>query len=253
MAKISNTGAYPNITNLDSADYIIITDKENTLMTKTCTIGTLQTFLDSSGVAVATATTVGGSKLVTDTEQPKVFSAVTDVTGRTYGVQQNSDKQMVVNVPWVSTSNTLTATGSSGDATLSSGVLNIPNYGTNQGSPVIAVFKLSLTGVSLTGGAFVNNFGGTWTFSRIGAGDYIATNTSVTLNGAYVMAFVTNPNVTQSPNGAGAGVYPESTIVDVKTSTQMKILNYDLSTTGLGIPKDFGSQPVWVEVRQYPL
>jgi len=253
MAKISNTAAYPNIINLDINDYIIITDKENTLMTKTCTIGTLQTFLESSSVAPATSTTIGGSKLVTDTEQSKVFSAVTDVTGRTYGVQQNSDKQMVVNVPWVSTSNTLTATGSSGDATLSSGVLNIPNYGTNQGSPVIAVFKLSLTGVSLTGSAWVNNFGGTWTFSRIGVGNYIATNTSVTLSGSYVMAFVSNPNVTESPNGAGAGVYTESTVVNVKTSTQMKILNYDLSTTGVGAAKDFGSESVWVEVRQYPI
>ena len=38
MAKISNTAAYPNISNIDAADYLIITDKENNLMTKTATL-----------------------------------------------------------------------------------------------------------------------------------------------------------------------------------------------------------------------
>ena len=38
MAKISNTVAYPSITNLDAADYLVITDAENNLVTKTATI-----------------------------------------------------------------------------------------------------------------------------------------------------------------------------------------------------------------------
>ena len=42
MAKISNVSAYPNITNIDISDYLILTDAENNLMTKTCTLGTLQ-------------------------------------------------------------------------------------------------------------------------------------------------------------------------------------------------------------------
>jgi len=42
MAKISNVSAYPNITNIDASDYLILTDAENNLMTKTCTLGTLQ-------------------------------------------------------------------------------------------------------------------------------------------------------------------------------------------------------------------
>jgi|TARA_R110001592_G_scaffold78231_1_gene234871 hypothetical protein len=42
MAKISNISAYPSIANLDSADYLVITDAENDLMTKTATIGQLQ-------------------------------------------------------------------------------------------------------------------------------------------------------------------------------------------------------------------
>lgn len=42
MAKISNTSAYPSISNLDPADYLVITDAENSLMTKTATISQIQ-------------------------------------------------------------------------------------------------------------------------------------------------------------------------------------------------------------------
>ncbi len=42
MAKISNTVAYPSILNLDNADYVVITDAENELKTKTATIAQLQ-------------------------------------------------------------------------------------------------------------------------------------------------------------------------------------------------------------------
>jgi|TARA_B100001094_G_scaffold32438_1_gene26913 hypothetical protein len=42
MAKISNTTAYPQIATLDPADYLILTDAENQLMTKSCTVQQLQ-------------------------------------------------------------------------------------------------------------------------------------------------------------------------------------------------------------------
>ena len=42
MARISNTSAYPGISNLDVADYLVITDAENNLMTKTATIQQIQ-------------------------------------------------------------------------------------------------------------------------------------------------------------------------------------------------------------------
>tara|TARA_R110002153_G_scaffold235445_1_gene388823 strand:+ start:153 stop:383 length:231 start_codon:yes stop_codon:yes gene_type:complete len=50
MAKISNISAYPAIANLDSADYLVITDAENDLMTKSCTISTLSNFIVDGGV-----------------------------------------------------------------------------------------------------------------------------------------------------------------------------------------------------------
>ena len=42
MSKISNTAAYPSIDNIDGADYLVITDAENNLMTKTATIAQIQ-------------------------------------------------------------------------------------------------------------------------------------------------------------------------------------------------------------------
>jgi hypothetical protein len=42
MAKISNTSAYPGITEVDIDDYLIITDSENQLKTKTVTLSKIQ-------------------------------------------------------------------------------------------------------------------------------------------------------------------------------------------------------------------
>jgi len=57
MSKISNTSAYPNITNIDVSDYLIITDAENNLMTKTCTLGTLQTLFGLDTIVTKVAVT----------------------------------------------------------------------------------------------------------------------------------------------------------------------------------------------------
>ena len=42
MAKISNTVAYPGISDLKGEDYLVITDADNNLMTKTVTINQVQ-------------------------------------------------------------------------------------------------------------------------------------------------------------------------------------------------------------------
>lgn len=42
MARISNQTAYPQIATLDTDDFLIITDSENSNMTKTVTVGQLQ-------------------------------------------------------------------------------------------------------------------------------------------------------------------------------------------------------------------
>ena len=99
----------------------------------------------------------------------------------------------------------------------------------------------------------MNNFSGSWVFTRSSAGNYVATNSSAAMTEGYIMCLVNNPNVTASPNGAGGGTYPEQTIAERKTSTEIKIINFDLSTAGIGVKKDFGASDVWVEVRSYPL
>ena len=74
-----------------------------------------------SNVAIATATTLGTVKLFSDTEQTVAATAVSATAARTYGVQFNSDDQMVVNVPWTDTNvvtYTLTTTAGETDPTL---------------------------------------------------------------------------------------------------------------------------------------
>jgi len=51
-------------------------------------------------VPVMTSTALGVAKLFSDTVQSVAANAVSSTTGRTYGVQLNSNKQLVVNVPW---------------------------------------------------------------------------------------------------------------------------------------------------------
>jgi hypothetical protein len=54
MSRISNTTAYPNITPTVS-DYFVLTDAENNLSTKTCTIEELQTLFGLSSVSTTIA------------------------------------------------------------------------------------------------------------------------------------------------------------------------------------------------------
>jgi len=55
---------------------------------------------------LATNTTRGGVELFSNVDQTVGANTVTATTGRTYGIQLNSDDQMVVNVPWSDTNTT---------------------------------------------------------------------------------------------------------------------------------------------------
>ena len=54
-----------------------------------------------SSYGAMTSAVLGLGKLFSDTEQTVVATAVSATTARTYGVQFNSDNQLVVNVPWI--------------------------------------------------------------------------------------------------------------------------------------------------------
>jgi hypothetical protein len=57
----------------------------------------------------ATATTHGIVKLFNATPQSTAANTVSTTASRTYGIQNNADGQLVVNVPWVDTNTTYTA------------------------------------------------------------------------------------------------------------------------------------------------
>ena len=62
----------------------------------------------------ATATVRGGVELFSNTAQTVAANAVSAEATRTYGIQLNSDDQMVVNVPWVNTEYTNSTTSAAG-------------------------------------------------------------------------------------------------------------------------------------------
>lgn len=62
----------------------------------------LKTKLD--GIEAATSSTLGLVKLGSDTVQSTAANSVTSTSSRTYAVQKNSNGQLVVNVPWATSS-----------------------------------------------------------------------------------------------------------------------------------------------------
>ena len=64
----------------------------------------------------ATSTALGGVELFSDTVQTVAANAVSSTSGKTYGIQLNSDGQAVVNVPWSDTTGS-TDLGATADGT----------------------------------------------------------------------------------------------------------------------------------------
>jgi hypothetical protein len=77
---------------------------------------------------VASSSVFGGVKLINDTVQTAALDSLSSVAKRTYGVQMNPSKQMVVNVPWVNT------TYSNGTGINLTGTQFSANFGTAAGT-----------------------------------------------------------------------------------------------------------------------
>lgn len=71
MARISNTSAYPNIGTPVVSDYLILTDKSDNLITKTATLGDVQSLFGID--TLVTKVTVNNASLLTLATTPAIL------------------------------------------------------------------------------------------------------------------------------------------------------------------------------------
>jgi len=254
MARIST---YP----IDAAptveDILIGTEVDNLDVTKNYRISDILALGNGGTVVTATSTTLGISKLATDTVELKATNTITSNSGRIYGVQHNSSDQMVVNVPWTDTApvQSLTTTGNSGVATLSAGGdLNIPNY-----TPYDSVFM----GLNIHSGTGLpeiqvhyNTTGATFTVATSATvGEYVITSSlGIFPSNSRTHFSVMNPNAINAISGTG--ILPQPTTAKTKNDYEFAIETYnnDTSTVSGGrqvLPT--AGLSVTIEFRIYPI
>lgn len=108
---------------------------------------------------VATSSTLGLVKLGSDTKQTTAANAVSTTSGRSYAVQLNSSNQMLVNIPWTDTKNTVGGTSSSSSMFL----VGVTATGTN---PTSYASSVKVQGTTITGdvnGGLIGSNGETYT------------------------------------------------------------------------------------------
>ena len=151
LKKNSTSGEAPSASDLAVGE-VAVNTADGLLYTKHTdnSIKTIGGGTDYS-LPLATDTTLGGIELFSDTDQSVAANTVTSTTGRTYGVQLNSDNQAVVNVPWVDT-NTDTDT-----------VYTHPNHfgevtSTADGATVVASNVIDADNLKVTGNGSTSQF-----------------------------------------------------------------------------------------------
>lgn len=179
--------------------------------------GVLETFpAIPAAVPVMTSTVTGTGKLWDDIVQLEPAESVTTIKDRTYGVQFNSNSQLVVNVPW-----------SDGGGTMSSWTIK---DGTGLG-PVLDGAEVQFVGADKISTVLTDN-GGNYILS-IDHDDTTRTDTTSTDAPAAGGTFTVVDSITQDATG-------HPTAVNVKTVTLPSAVSVPtMTSTVLGIGKLF--------------
>lgn len=139
-SKVSKTG----VETLHSTDALRISGTTLSLYKGDGTFESVVTQDTVYTLPTATSTVKGGIEIFSDTVQTITANAVSTTSGRTYGIQLNSNGQAVVNVPWSDTNMVYTL------PTASATVLGGIKVGTNLSIDANGVLSANDTNVSFT-------------------------------------------------------------------------------------------------------
>jgi len=103
---------------------------------------------DNTTYSVMTSTVLGLGKLEDDTEQSVAANAVSTTASRTYGIQNNSSDQLVVNIPWTDTDTNYTYALSVGAVSSNESTLSLT--GSGGGSTTTAKFSGTTSEIEIT-------------------------------------------------------------------------------------------------------
>ena len=138
----------------------------------------------------ATSSAVGGVELFSDTVQSVAANSVTTTASRTYGIQLNSSKQAVVNVPWTDTTPTIELNFDASDGSSS----QVANNGT--------MLFAQGTGITTTG-----NDSGTLTITNSKPFDSLTlastTGSNSTISNSGTITIAAGTGITTTNNGSG--------------------------------------------------
>ena len=156
----------------------------------------------------ATSSVRGGIELFSDTDQTEAANAVTNTSGKTYGIQLNGAGQAVVNVPWTSTdvSGYMPLTGGTFSGNVTFGDGDELRFGDQTGGDLVIQHTASVSRINDKG---------------TGSLEIVTNGTGIDLKGGagnnYIAKFISNGAV-ELNYGSGSSKKFETTATGVKVT-----------------------------------
>ena len=178
-----------------------------------------------------TSTVLGLGKLFSDTEQTETAQSVTSTANRTYGIQMNSDDQLVVNVPWTDTTGAVTS-------------VDETSPGTSSGTPIVVnpttgdVLVQSMAYAGTTNVGHVPTGGSATTFLR-GDGTWVTPTDSTPVDSVSAIAAGTS-------TGAAIVVTPTTGDVEIQPMAYDGSGNIGFVPSGGGATTFLRGDGTWV-------